>query len=186
MIAEPEVFERLRVKTADLLGLNLEKLTPLKALKLDRAVLLRLELDRLQAQQAAGEAVDLGRMKAASEQLEELLPRDDGSTNLDLSLLSDEELKVFEDLVAKSMGAAPAAEPSDDRQPDQPDLLARMSAELDELRRANTTLVTKLEAERARVANLEAQKAAQPEDEVETAPLPGPRIVVDNGSPHFR
>lgn len=187
MIAESAVFERLRAKTADLLGLNLENLTPLKALRLDRATLLRLELDRLQAQQAAGEAVDLGRMALASQQLETLLPSEDDSTWLDLALLSDEELNAFEALVGKAMGAAPAAEPSDDRQPDQrADLLARMSAELDELRRANTTLVTQLEAERARVANLEAQKAAQPEDEVETAPLPGPRIVVDNGSPHFR
>ena len=183
MIAEPEVFERLRVKTADLLGLNLENLTPLKALRLDRATLLRLELDRLQAQQAAGEAVDLGRMALASQQLETLLPSEDDSTKFDLALLTDEELSLFETLLAKATGVAPAAEPSDDRQPDQPDLLARMSTELDGLRRANTTLVAQLEAERARVANLEAK--AELTDEAE-APPPGPRIVVDNDSPYFR
>lgn len=77
MTTEAEVYGQLRSRTATLLGLDLANLTPLKALKLDRAVLLQLELDRCQAQQAAGEPVDLGRMALASQQLEALLPSED-------------------------------------------------------------------------------------------------------------
>jgi hypothetical protein len=183
MTTEPEVYERLRAKTANLLGFDLTNLSALKALRLDRATLLRLELDRLQAQQAAGEAVDLNRIALASAQLEALLPPEDDAPALDLALLSDEELSLFETLVAKAMGTAPPME-SPESQPDtRADLLARMSTEVDELRRANTTLTVQLETAENRLKHVEAHKAAE---EVDAAPPPGPRIVVDNGSPYWR
>ncbi|WP_319798234.1 hypothetical protein [Nitrobacter sp.] len=186
MTSEVAVYERIRSKIATMLDLDVATLTAFQSIRLDMAVCLRFEIDRIQQAQIAGEPIDIGRLANASNQLAELLPPENNSTRLDISNLSDEELSLFETLIAKAAGIAPAIEPPDESLPDpRTDLLARMNAELEELRRDNTTLKINLESARTRAAQFEAQKAAQPEDEAEATPPPGPRIVVDNEPPTY-
>jgi hypothetical protein len=183
MSNEVAIYEGIRSKIATMLGLDVAALTASQSIRLDVATCLQCEIDRIQESQLAGEPIDIGRLANASSQLVQMLPEDDPS-RFDLSRLSDEELSVFETLIAKATGVAPPIEPPEDRQADpRADLLARMSAEVDELRRANTTLTVQLETAESRLRHVEARKAAE---EVDAAPPPGPRIVVDNGSPYWR
>jgi hypothetical protein len=182
MSNEVAIYEGIRSKIATMLGLDVAALTASQSIRLDVATCLQCEIDRIQESQLAGEPIDIGRLANASSQLAQMLPEDDPS-RFDLSRLSDEELSTFETLVAKAMGTAPPIEPPESQPDTRADLLARMSTEVDELRRANTTLTVQLETAKNRLRHVEARKAAE---EVDAAPPPGPRIVVDNGSPYWR
>lgn len=190
MTTEPAVFERLRSQTATLLGFDLANMTPLRSLRLDRATLLRLELDRLQAQQSAGQAVDLSRVATASQQLEALLPPEDGDgARWDVTRLSDDDLHTLDRIVSIAMGLTPPAEPVTESHPDP--ALARLGAELDQVRQSNQALSIQLESARSQIANaqaetktaVEARLAAEARLAEVAAPPPRdqpPRIVVNN------
>lgn len=68
-----DIYARLRAETAITLGLNLGALSPIQSLRLDLAVSLKLELDRIAAAQARGEPADLRALSSCSESLERLL-----------------------------------------------------------------------------------------------------------------
>jgi hypothetical protein len=88
------IFEKLRAETAALLNLNIDELSLVQSLRLDRIVALRVEFDRIQAQQAGGSSIDVDRMTTTVEELEKLLPVD-MSTEWDLSRLSDDEVELL-------------------------------------------------------------------------------------------
>lgn len=70
----PEFFDAVRKSTANLLGYDdVDTLTATQSLKVDLCSSLRLEMDRLMAQQLKGEAVDLRALATAAEMLERLL-----------------------------------------------------------------------------------------------------------------
>jgi hypothetical protein len=99
-----------RGEIAALLGIDPNNASFTQKLKLDRAVSLRLELDRMQAAQAAGQSVDIGRLTAAAEALvlEALVPSD--ASACDLSRLSDDEVSILERIAAKATGAEPVGD----------------------------------------------------------------------------
>jgi hypothetical protein len=68
-----ELYQRLRRETAQLLNFDLSNLSAAQSTRLDRATLLRWELDRIAGSQVRGDAVDVSRAVAASEALERLL-----------------------------------------------------------------------------------------------------------------
>lgn len=92
----PELFDALRKSTSELLGLGaVDDLSPIQSLKVDLASSLRLELDRLMAQQLRGEAVDLRALTVASEMLERLLRPADVVASNDPHAGAREELERF-------------------------------------------------------------------------------------------
>jgi hypothetical protein len=69
-----QLLDRMRKSTADLLGYDLTaKLTAAQSVRLDRAAVLRLELDDVQSRQLAGLPVDMAKFVVASEALERLV-----------------------------------------------------------------------------------------------------------------
>jgi hypothetical protein len=68
-----ELYQRLRIETAALLGFDLSNLSAAQGARLDRATMLRWELDRMAGSQVRGDAIDVSRAVAASEALERLL-----------------------------------------------------------------------------------------------------------------
>jgi uncharacterized small protein (DUF1192 family) len=68
-----DLYQRLRRETAALLNFDLSNLTAPQGARLDRAVMLRWELDRCAGSQVRGDAIDVPKMVAASEALERLL-----------------------------------------------------------------------------------------------------------------
>jgi hypothetical protein len=75
MSADPAaVYERLKVETAQMLGLNTDSSSLLENLQVDLVSLLRLQIDDLQGKVLNGEQVDLGRLSAALTMLRQLLP----------------------------------------------------------------------------------------------------------------
>ena len=69
-------FEQLRASTARLLKLDVSNLTPSEAVRVDRAVSLRLTLDRFQTEQLAGHEIDVKAFVLASQELERTLGGD--------------------------------------------------------------------------------------------------------------
>jgi hypothetical protein len=98
-----DVIARVRSEIAGLLSIDLDKASFGQRLKLDYATGLRLELDRLQARQLAGEAIDLTRFTNAAAELERLLPAADTSS-WDLSRLSNDEVVIMEKIGRKATG----------------------------------------------------------------------------------
>jgi hypothetical protein len=68
-----QLYSRLRIETAALLGFDLSALTASQGARLDRATMLRWELDRIAGSQVRGDAIDVSRAVTASEALERLL-----------------------------------------------------------------------------------------------------------------
>jgi hypothetical protein len=68
-----ELYQRLRRETAQLLNFDLSNLSAAQSTRLDRATLLRWELDRIAGSQVRGDAIDVNRAVAASEALERML-----------------------------------------------------------------------------------------------------------------
>jgi hypothetical protein len=66
------MFGRLRGETAKMLGHNLDQISLVQSVRLDRAIALRIEIDRVQAQRAQYQPIDIGRLTTAREQLERL------------------------------------------------------------------------------------------------------------------
>jgi hypothetical protein len=101
------VFQRVRQETAAMLGYSLEGISPAQSVRLDRAVALRIEIDRLQAAQLEGDPIDIARMTNATEQLEKLLPStgsDDQPFRIEFVRLNDTELDHLNRLTAKLHG----------------------------------------------------------------------------------
>ena len=71
-----QLYSRLRTETAALLGFDLSNLNAAQGARLDRATMLRWELDRIAGSQVRGDAIDVTRAVAASEALERLLSPD--------------------------------------------------------------------------------------------------------------
>jgi len=67
-------YERLKIETASMLGLNTESSSLLENLQLDLVSLLRLQIDDLQGKVLSGEQVDLNRLSTALGMLRQLLP----------------------------------------------------------------------------------------------------------------
>jgi hypothetical protein len=97
------MFERVRAETAKMLGYNLDQLGLVQSVRLDRAIALRIEIDRVQAQQAQDQPIDIGRLSAASEQLEKLILLSEEQPSYDLSLLTDQDLQELERLLRKAL-----------------------------------------------------------------------------------
>ena len=67
------LFAKLRNETCKLLGYNADNLSALEGLRVDLVCSLRLEVDRQQSLQLAGQAADLRVLTSATEALENLL-----------------------------------------------------------------------------------------------------------------
>jgi hypothetical protein len=102
MIIEATLFDRLRKETADALGYDIDRLSLVQSVRLDRVTALRLEDDRLLAAQVAGQQIDLRQLATASEQLESLLS--EPIPTWDLPRLTDDELRIMERIGAKATG----------------------------------------------------------------------------------
>jgi hypothetical protein len=74
------MHEQLRRDTARMLGLDHASLTAAQSVRLDRAVMLRLELDDCQTKKLAGQSFDTNKYVAASESLERLFGSDPEAT----------------------------------------------------------------------------------------------------------
>jgi hypothetical protein len=77
MTADPAAataYERLKLETAQMLGLNTDSSSLLENLQVDLVSLLRLQIDDLQGRVLNGEQVDLARLSAALTMLRQLLP----------------------------------------------------------------------------------------------------------------
>jgi hypothetical protein len=75
MSADPAaVYERLKLETAQMLGLNTDSSSLLENLQVDLVSLLRLQIDDLQGKVLNGQQVDLARLSAALTMLRQLLP----------------------------------------------------------------------------------------------------------------
>lgn len=96
-----ELHGRLRAECAQLLGVDLQRMSPAQTVRLDRATALRLEIDTLQSKQLAGSPIDVGKLMQASEALERLLPAE-AIDAPDYRRLSDEELSELERLLRKA------------------------------------------------------------------------------------
>jgi hypothetical protein len=70
------MHEQLRRDTAKLLGYDYAKLTAAAGVRLDRAAMLRLELDDCQTKKLAGQPFDMNKYVVASEALERLMGGD--------------------------------------------------------------------------------------------------------------
>ena len=70
------LHEKLRRSTALMLGLDYARLTAAQSVRLDRAAMLRLELDDCQTKKLAGQPFDTNKYVAASESLERLFGSD--------------------------------------------------------------------------------------------------------------
>jgi hypothetical protein len=78
MTADPAAataYERLKLETAQMLGLNTDSSSLLENLQVDLVSLLRLQIDDLQGRVLNGEQVDLGRLSTAVAMLQKLLPQ---------------------------------------------------------------------------------------------------------------
>jgi hypothetical protein len=77
MTADPAAataYERLKVETAEMLGLNTDSASLMESLQVDLVSLLRLQIDDLQGKVLNGEQVDLARLSTALTMLRQLLP----------------------------------------------------------------------------------------------------------------
>ena len=68
-----DVYARLRVETAKMLGLDISALSAADEVKVGKVAGLRLELDRLQSAQMRGEPIDPKQLVSISELLESAL-----------------------------------------------------------------------------------------------------------------
>jgi hypothetical protein len=71
-ISLTDLHERLRRDTATMLNYDYDNLTAAQSVRLDRAAMLRLELDDCQAKKLAGQPFDTNKYIAASEALERM------------------------------------------------------------------------------------------------------------------
>jgi hypothetical protein len=95
--------QRVRGEIAGLMGIAPDRASFAQRLRLDRATLLAIEIERQQAAQCQGQAVDVARLTAASEELERLIPATNW-TEQDLSRLNDGELDLLGRLLGKMAG----------------------------------------------------------------------------------
>jgi hypothetical protein len=154
------VFERLRAETATMLGFDLDHLGAAQAVRLDRAIALRIEIDRLQSQQLRGESIDIVKLTSATEHLEKLLPAEDHPTFHDLSRLTTLELRELERLLRKTSNTEETNDgyeaEVEQHNREYSDYLKRLNDELVELRTTNTTQKIELESQRTQIRKLEA------------------------------
>ena len=66
-------FDRLRIETAAMLGYDYANLSSAQGVRVDRAAMLRLELDDCQTKKLAGQPFDMVKYIASSEALERLI-----------------------------------------------------------------------------------------------------------------
>ena len=76
-----ELHEALRRDTAKMLGYDYSNLTAAQSVRLDRAAMLRLELDDCQTKKLAGQPFDTNKYVVASESLEQLVGGNPEQTN---------------------------------------------------------------------------------------------------------
>jgi hypothetical protein len=77
------MHEQLRRDTARMLGYDYAKVTAAESVRLDRAAMLRLELDDCQTKKLNGQPFDMNKYVAASEALERMLSPDGTGTDVD-------------------------------------------------------------------------------------------------------
>ena len=75
------IHEQLRRDTAKMLGYDYANLTAAQSVRVDRAAMLRLELDDCQTKKLAGQPFDVNKYIAASEALERLVGGQPEQTN---------------------------------------------------------------------------------------------------------
>jgi hypothetical protein len=89
-------YDRLRIETAAMLGFDYAALTAAQGVRVDRAAMLRLELDDCQTKKLAGEPFDTNKYIATSEALERLLGSDpETSTAHDFSGAREELARLL-------------------------------------------------------------------------------------------
>jgi hypothetical protein len=181
------IFERVRSEIAGLFGFaDVNNLTFAERLRLDHAVAMKIELDRLQGNQLRGEPVDIGRLTAASEELARLLSQEP-EQQYDLTRLTDDELRIVTHLLGKAAGE-PAEDVIDSCVVEPPKLIVGPVAsiapasthECDQLRWQAERDAATIGALEARVSELQAllEAASIPETEAEERLL---KLLRDNG-----
>jgi hypothetical protein len=89
-------YDRLRIETAAMLGFDYAALTAAQSVRVDRAAILRLELDDCQTKKLEGQPFDTNKYVATSEALERLLGSDpETSTAHDFSGAREELRRFF-------------------------------------------------------------------------------------------
>jgi hypothetical protein len=96
------LYNEVRAETAALLNFDLNELTLVQSLRLEKVTMLRVEVDAIQARQAEGNAINVDQLTTVIDELEKMLPQD--KVEWDLTTLSDDELKILERIGRKATG----------------------------------------------------------------------------------
>jgi hypothetical protein len=107
-MSDTEVYQRLRAETMAMLGYDPAKLTGLESTIIDLVCTVRLEIDAAQAQQQAGQPIDISRLADMVRILKSLLPSAPLATAHEPDF--SDALPTFERIINAQRGAIAARE----------------------------------------------------------------------------